>query len=98
MNVLTLRDICLGNTFRNFLIYEKKKIGKLQIKPLKFGCVWILHPEVLEFRFYSLKFGNIWILNPNVLEFEFYSIIFGFYTPNFEILNCKIKISPKFME
>ena len=32
-------------------------MGKLQITPLKFGVVWILHPDISKFRFYSLKFG-----------------------------------------
>jgi len=31
------------------------KLGKLQITPLKFGSVWVLHPEVSEFGFYPLK-------------------------------------------
>ena len=35
----------------------RKKEGKLHITPLKFRGDWILHPEVLEFRFYPLKFG-----------------------------------------
>ena len=30
--------------------------GKLLITPLKFGCDWILHPEISEFGFYPLKF------------------------------------------
>ena len=33
--------------------------AKLQITPLKFGDVWILHFEVLEYGFYHLKFGDI---------------------------------------
>ena len=49
---------------------------KLQITPLKFGGVWILYPEVLEFRFYYLKFGSVWILHPNVLEIGFYPLKF----------------------
>ena len=31
------------------------KLGKLQITPLKFGSVWILHPEISEFGFHLLK-------------------------------------------
>ena len=31
------------------------KLDKLQITPLKFGSVWILHPEISEFGFYPLK-------------------------------------------
>lgn len=31
------------------------KLGKLQITLLKFGSVWILHPEVSEFGFHPLK-------------------------------------------
>ena len=50
--------------------------GKLQITPLNFGGDWILHPEVLEFRFYLLKFGDVWILHLDVLEFGFYPLCF----------------------
>ena len=32
-------------------------MGKLQITPLNFGCVWILYLEISEFGFYPLKFG-----------------------------------------
>ena len=35
----------------------KNNKGKLQITPLKFGAVWILHPETSEYGFYPLKFG-----------------------------------------
>ena len=38
---------------------EKKKQGKLQITPLKFEGVWILHPEISKFGFYFLKFRSI---------------------------------------
>ena len=31
------------------------KLDKLQITPLKFGSVWILHPEISEFGFHPLK-------------------------------------------
>ena len=31
------------------------KLGKLQITPLKFASVWILHPEISEFGFHPLK-------------------------------------------
>ena len=34
----------------------KNNKGKLQITPLKFGGIWILHPEVSEYEFYPLKF------------------------------------------
>ena len=44
-------------------IPNNKKQGKLQITPLKFEGVWILHLKVSEFRFFSLKFGGIWILH-----------------------------------
>ena len=33
----------------------------LDITPLKFESVWILHLEILEFGFYPLKFGSVWI-------------------------------------
>ena len=51
-------------------------MGKLQITLLKFGDVWILQFEVLEFEFYPLKFGSVWILHHNVLEFGFYALNF----------------------
>ena len=38
---------------------------------LKFGSVWILYPEVSEFRIYLMKFGSVRILHLNVLKFEF---------------------------
>ena len=38
---------------------------------LKFGGVWILYPEISEFRIYLMKFGSVWILHFNVLKFEF---------------------------
>ena len=41
--------------------------NKLQIIPLKFGGVGILHFEVSNFRFYSLKFGGVWILHHDIL-------------------------------
>ena len=40
-----------------FVSYKKK--GKLQIKLLKFGGIWILQTEVSTFGFYPLKFGSI---------------------------------------
>ena len=58
----------------------------LDITPLKFESVWILHLEVLEFEFYLLKFGGVWILYPEVSEFGFYLLKFGvfrFYTLTF---------------
>ena len=33
-------------------------IGKLQNTFLKFGVVWILHPEIWEIRFHTLKFHS----------------------------------------
>ena len=39
----------------SFVGKDKLK-GKLQIVPLKFEGVWILHFEISNFRFYSLKF------------------------------------------
>ena len=36
---------------------EKSKNGKLQITPLKFGGVWILHLEISKLGFYPLKFN-----------------------------------------
>ena len=59
----------------------------MQITPLKFESVWILHPKVSEFRFYSLKFWSVWILDLDVSEF-------GFYIPKFGgiwILNSQIE-------
>ena len=47
-------------------MFENLIKGKLQIALLKFGSVWILHPEVLIFGFYLLKFGVI----------RFYSLTF----------------------
>ena len=43
-------------------------MSKLQITPLKFGSVWILHHKVSEFRFYPLKFGGVWILYHEISE------------------------------
>ena len=37
---------------------------------MKFGDIWILHPKILEFGFYSLKFWGVWILHSKILEFE----------------------------
>ena len=56
------------NFSNSFLSYR----GKLQITLLKFGDVWILHPEISNFGFYPLKFRSVWILHPDVLEFRFY--------------------------
>ena len=58
-------------------MFCQKIKAKLQTTPLKFESVWILHIEILEFRFYSLKFGSVWILHYEILEFRFYSIKFG---------------------
>ena len=62
-------------------------LGKLQIAPLKFRCIWILHLEVLEFGFYLLKFGGVWILPPNISEFGPSKIlgVFGFYLLKFGV-------------
>ena len=38
----------------------------MQITPLKFESVWILHPKVSEFGFYIPKFGGVWILNSQI--------------------------------
>jgi len=38
----------------------------LQIIPLKFGDVWILHPKISDFGFNTLKFESVLILHPNV--------------------------------
>ena len=49
---------------------KKKKIkGKLQISPLKFEHIWILHSKVLEFGFHPLNFRGVWILHSKVYEF-----------------------------
>ena len=53
--------------------YSRK--DKLQITPLSFGDVWILHLEVLEFGVYLLKF-RVFGFCTNVSEFEFYPINF----------------------
>ena len=52
----------------SFTLAPKLK-GKLQITPLKFECVWILHPEVSEFGFYTLKFESVWIVHLDVSKF-----------------------------
>ena len=59
------------------IVGENKKRAKLQITTSKFGCVWILHLEFLEFGFYPLKFGTVWILHPNISKFGFYGLKFG---------------------
>ena len=46
-----------GMSYRNCFSVNGKYKGKLQITPLKFMGDWILHPKVLEFRFYPLQFG-----------------------------------------
>ena len=45
---------------------DNKKNGKLQIAPLKFGVVWILHLKVSEIWFYTLKFGSISNSHPSI--------------------------------
>ena len=45
---------------------DNKKNGKLQIAPLKFRVVWILHLKILEIWFYTLKFGSISNSYPSV--------------------------------
>ena len=55
---------------------KKKNLGKLKITPLNFGSAWILHPKILEFKFYSLTFE----------DFEFYTLYFKFW-----ILPLKLK-------
>ena len=54
----------LQNT--EILSQKKKKKGKLQITPPKFGVDWILHPKILETWFYTLKFDSISNLPPTV--------------------------------
>ena len=68
---------------------RKKKLifGKLQITPLKFGNVWILHLEVLKFGFYPFTFGvfRFYILTFQNLDFTPYILeVFGFYFLKFE--------------
>jgi len=41
----------------------------LQITPLKFGSVWILHFEVLKFGFYPHEVWGVWILYPDVSKY-----------------------------
>ena len=53
--------------------YSRK--DKLQITPLSFGDVWILHPEVSEFGVYLLKF-RVFGFCTNVSEFGFCSLKF----------------------
>ena len=48
----------------------------MQIIPVKFRGVWILHSEILEFEFYPLKFGDVWILHLDVSKVEFYALNF----------------------
>ena len=55
---------------------KEKEKGKLQVTPLKFRSIWILHLEVLEFGFYLIKFRGVWILHFNISKFEFYSLKF----------------------
>ena len=52
-------------------------LGKLQIAPLKFRCIWILHLEVLEFGFYPIKFEDICILHSDVSKFGSCPLKFG---------------------
>ena len=33
-----------------------------------FEGVWILRPDILEFRFYSIYFKAVWILLPKIWE------------------------------
>ena len=40
-------------------------MGKLQNTPLKFGGVWILHPNISEIGFYTLKLHSICINSPS---------------------------------
>ena len=55
------------------LIYAEYKssfvpfLAKLQTTPLKFGGVYILYSEILEFEFYPLKFYYVCINNPSNL-------------------------------
>ena len=51
-------------------------LGELQTISLKFGNIWILHTEILEFGFYPINFESICILYLNVSEFIFYSLRF----------------------
>ena len=52
------------------------KLGKLQIRPLKFVSAWISCPDISKFGFYHLKFGGVWISYLDILEFEFDPINF----------------------
>ena len=75
--------------------YSLKNV-KLQITPLKFGSVWILHHKILNFGFYFLKFEDVWILHIYISEYGFYPL--KFIPPNFETLRYKIQISLNFRE
>ena len=74
----------------------------MQIIPLKFGSVWILHPKISEFEFYPPEVLGIWILHPSVSEFGFYfqkfrSVWTLDLTPlNSEISECKFQTLPNF--
>ena len=70
-NFCTLISFFFFNTFIHL-----KFLGELKTTFLKFGSVWILHLEILEFRFYPLNFESICILHLNVSEFRFYSFRF----------------------
>ena len=40
-------------------MFSNKNKAKLQSTPLTFGGDWILHPNVLEFLFYTITFGFV---------------------------------------
>ena len=57
---------------------------------MKFGGVWILHLDVLEFRFYPLKFRVGWILHPQILKLH------DVKSKHSQTLGSKIKTPQKF--
>ena len=80
---------------------KERNMGKLQITPLKFEGVQILHPNVLKFEFYFLKFGvfrfspwyfRTWILLSKVWKY------LDFTSLNSETLGSKIQTLPNFKE
>ena len=49
---------------------EKKKV-KLQTKPIQFGGLWILHPEIFRIWILPHKFLGCLDFHPKISEFRF---------------------------
>ena len=55
-------------TIVNMHVNYNNLMGKLQNTFLKFGVVWILHPEIWEIGFHTLKFHSVSKTQPSISD------------------------------